>query len=260
MSVRYPGAAAPSLDDATLTVRAGECVGLVGPNGAGKTTALRAVLGIAPLAGGTARVFGRDVREWPRRELARAVGVLSQREEPAFPLTVREAVVMGRYPHLDAWQNLSPRDEAAARAALERTDVADLAGRWVGTLSGGEWQRVRLARALAQQPRALVLDEPSASLDLRHEMELFELVVDLVRRDGLAALVVSHHLNAAARFCDRLVLFDRGRVVADAPPADVLAADRLSAVFGWPVAVHRLPDGVPQLFPERRPLGQPGTA
>ncbi|MDO8667466.1 MAG: ABC transporter ATP-binding protein, partial [Gemmatimonadales bacterium] len=122
------------------------------------------------------------------------------------------------------------------------------------TLSGGEWQRVRVARALAQEPRALVLDEPTASLDLRHEMELFELVIDLVRHDGLAALFVSHHLNVAARFADRLVLVAAGRVVADAPPEQVLVAGRLSEVFGWPVTVQLLADGVPQLVPERQPL------
>lgn len=253
-TVRYPGAPAPSLHDVSLVVAAGECVGLVGPNGAGKTTALRALLGLAALEGGAARVFGRDAAQWDRRELARTVGVLSQREEPAFPVTVRETVVMGRYPYLEPWQGLRQEDRAATREAMERADVTALADRWVQTLSGGEWQRVRLARALAQRPRALVLDEPSSSLDLRHEMELFELAIDLVRRDGLAALVVSHHLNVTARFCDRLVLFDRGRVVAAGAPAEVLSAERLSAVFGWPVAVHTLPDGIPQLFAERRPL------
>jgi len=178
--------------------------------------------------------------------------VVSQREEPVFPVTVREAVLMGRYPYVEAWRSLAGPDAEVTAAALARADVAHLAERWVGTLSGGEWQRVRIARALAQAPRALALDEPTSSLDLRHEMELFELVAGLVRRDGLAALVVSHHLNAAARFCDRLVLFDRGRIAAEGPPADVLEAGRLSRVFEWPVAVHTLPDGIPQLFPERR--------
>jgi iron complex transport system ATP-binding protein len=129
----------------------------------------------------------------------------------------------------------------------------------VQTLSGGEWQRVRVARALAQEPRALVLDEPTASLDLRHEMELFELVAALVRERGLAALVVSHHLNVAARFADRLVLVHAGRVVADDVPEKVLEPARLAEVFGWPVAVHRLPDGAVQLYPERRPV-TPGGA
>ena len=121
------------------------------------------------------------------------------------------------------------------------------------TLSGGEWQRVRLARALAQEPRVLVLDEPTASLDLRHEMELFELVAGLVRERGLAALIVSHHLNAAARFADRLVLLAGGRIVADDVPERVLVPAVLSGVFGWPGDVHRLPDGAVQLYPQRRP-------
>jgi len=179
---------------------------------------------------------------------------VAQREEPAFPLTVLEAVAMGRYPHLGPWRAIGPADRDVIQSAMARADVAVLAPRWVGTLSGGEWQRVRIARALAQEPRALVLDEPTASLDVRHEMELFELIVDLVRAGGLAALVVTHHLNLAARFADRLVLIAGGRVVADGPPADVLEATRLTAVFDWPVSVRRLPDGSPQVHPERRAL------
>ncbi len=255
-AVRY-GSDALRLDGANLTVRAGACVAIVGPNGAGKTTALRAVLGLVPLARGSARVEGRAVAAWTRAELARGVAVVGQREEPAFPITVEDAVFMGRYPHLGPWRRPGEADRAAVRRALERADVAALAPRWVETLSGGEWQRVRLARALAQEPRALVLDEPTASLDVRHEMELFELVADLVRRDGLAALVVSHHLNVAARFAGRLVLLAGGRIVADDTPRRVLTDPRLSQVFDWPIAVQVLPDGTPQVYPERRPAAGP---
>jgi iron complex transport system ATP-binding protein len=255
-TVQHPGAAAPSLVGASLRVAAGECVALVGPNGAGKTTALRALLGLVRLDGGRAEVFGRPSAAWPRDELARAVAAVAQREEPAFPITVDETVALGRYPHLGPWRAPGAADVAAVARAMRRADVGHLRGRWVGTLSGGEWQRVRIARALAQEPRALALDEPTASLDLRHEMELFELVADLVRRDGLAALVVSHHLNIAARFADRLVLLAGGRVVVDDVPARVLEAGRLSRVYDWPVAVHRLADGTVQLFPERRPFAE----
>jgi len=251
-TVRYPGVACDALADASFAVRAGECVALVGPNGAGKTTALRALLGITPLVAGRAAILGRDTAAWDRAALAREVAALGQREEPVFPITVDEAVAMGRYPHLGPWRRSGPADRAAVSRAMARTDVAGLADRWVQTLSGGEWQRVRLARALAQEPRALVLDEPTASLDIRHEMELFELVAGLVRGEGLAALVVSHHLNAVARFADRLVLIAEGRVAAAGPTADVLTAARLSAVFRWPVEVLRLPDGTPQFFPERQ--------
>ncbi len=253
-TVRYAGAAVGALEAVSLAVRAGECVALVGPNGAGKTSLLRALLGLVPCQEGRALALGRDAREWPRDALARVVGGVSQREEPAFPLTVREAVEMGRYPHLGAWRAPGSADRAAVERAMRRADVAALGERWVQTLSGGEWQRVRIARALAQEPRALVLDEPTASLDLKHEMELFELVADLVRRDGLAALIVSHHINVAARFAGRLVLMAGGRVVADGAPEAVLEPERLRAVFGWPVAVHRLADGSVQLYPERQPF------
>ena len=255
--VRYPGSAAPQLEQVSFAVREGECVALVGPNGAGKTTALRALLGALPLAAGESLVLGTASERWDAAALARTVAVVGQREEPAFPLLVEEAVAMGRYPHLGPWRRAGEADRAAVARALARADVAGLAGRWVQTLSGGEWQRVRLARALAQEPRALLLDEPTASLDVRHEMELFELVADLVRRESLAALIVSHHLNAAARFADRLVLLAGGRIVADDVPARVLEDPQLSAVFGWPLAVHRLPDGSLQLHPERRPPAPP---
>jgi len=255
-TVRHAGAAA--LEAASLRVAAGECVALVGPNGAGKTTALRALLGLVRLSAGRAEVFGRPSPAWPRDELARAVAAVAQREEPAFPITVDETVALGRYPHLGPWRAPGATDIAAVARAMRRADILHLEGRWVDTLSGGEWQRVRIARALAQEPRALVLDEPTASLDLRHEMELFELVADLVRRDGLAALVVSHHLNVAARFADRLVLLAAGRVVADDVPARVLEAERLSRVYDWPVAVQHLADGTVQLYPERLPLADHG--
>jgi len=259
-TVRYGDAVQPQLADASLVVRGGECVAIVGPNGAGKTTALRALLGLAPLAAGRALVLGRDVASWDRQALARDVAAVGQREEPAFPITVAEAVAMGRYPHLGPWKRAGAVDEAAIARAMARASVGVLAERWVQTLSGGEWQRVRLARALAQEPRGLILDEPTAALDLRHEMELFELVAGLVRGQGLAALIVSHHLNAAARFADRLVLMSRGCVVADDVPSVVLTPERLSYVFGWPVAVHYLPDGSPQLFPERQRAANAGDS
>ena len=259
-TVRYGGATAPQLVDASFVVRAGECVAVVGPNGAGKTTALRALLGVAPLSAGRALVLGREVHTWDRQALARDIAAVSQREEPAFPITVAETVAMGRYPHLGPWKRQGSADDDAIARAMARADVGNLAERWVQTLSGGEWQRVRIARALAQEPRGLVLDEPTASLDLRHEMELFELISGLVRQQGLAALIVSHHLNAAARFADRLVLIAKGCVVADDVPDAVLVPERLSDVFGWPVAVHRLPDGSVQLFPERRPAPSAGAS
>lgn len=250
VTVRYGKAPRPALQRVSCRVEERRLVAAVGPNGSGKTTLVRALSGLVELEGGEVRVDGRKVGEWPRAELARVVGVLPQREEILFPLKVEETVMLGRYAHLGPLAPTRESDRAAVRAALERCDVSELAGRSVDSLSGGEWQRVRLARALAQQPRALVLDEPTASLDVRHEMELFELFRRLVD-EGLAALVITHHLNLAARFADHILLMSEGGLVAEGTPAEVLTRETLGRVFQWPVAVTRWSDGSPQIVPLR---------
>jgi iron complex transport system ATP-binding protein len=252
---RYPGAAQEAVCDVSLDVPAGELLGIVGPNGSGKTTLLRLLLGVVRPSSGVTLTGGRSAHTWTPRALAREVGVVVQREEPAFPLRVRQSVELGRYAHLGALGVPGPRDREAVERALERCDVARLADRWVGTLSGGEWQRVRVARALAQEPRALVLDEATASLDIRHEMEVFELAAELVRLEGLAGVLVTHRVNLAARFVDRIVIMDRGIARATGRPSDVLTREVVQGVFQWPVAVQEW-DGVPQVIPLRR--GRPG--
>jgi iron complex transport system ATP-binding protein len=251
VSVRYRRERPLALNDVSCAVGAGELVAVVGPNGSGKTTLLKALLGLVPIERGMALVDGRPVGEWPRRMLARRVGVVGQQEETVFPLTVEETVMLGRYAHLGALGAPGARDRAAVQTALARCDILELAGRRVDTLSGGEWKRVRVARALAQEPGALVLDEPTASLDVRHEMELFELITQLVK-DGLGALVVTHHLNLAARVAGRILLLDGGSVIAAGSPREVLTRETLSRVFQWPVAVTTWSDGSPQVVPLRR--------
>lgn len=250
LTFRYPAAESDAVRDVSLELHSGELMGIVGPNGSGKTTLVRLLLGVLRPTVGEVRVLGRQVMEWRRRELARVVGVVGQREEPVFPLQVREAVLFGRYPHLGAVGALRSHDREVVAQALKRCDVAQLADRWVATLSGGEWQRVRIARALAQEPRALVLDEPTANLDIRHEMEVFELVAELVRREGLAGLLVTHHVNLAARFADRVLVMEGGRARAVGEPRVVLAREILEAVFGWPVEVTMW-RGAPQFVPLR---------
>jgi iron complex transport system ATP-binding protein len=195
-------------------------------------------------------VDGLEVRAWPRGELARVVGVVGQQEEAVFRLTVAETVMLGRYARLGPLASPRAEDRKAVRSAIERCDIVNLADRSIDSLSGGEWKRVRIARALAQEPRALVLDEPTASLDVRHEMELFELIRQLVD-GGLAGLVITHHLNLAARFADRIILLDHGMVVAEGTPSQVMNRDTLSRVFEWPVAVTVWSDGSPQVVPLR---------
>ena len=251
LAVRYPGGARPALDGVDAWLRAGELVAVVGPNGGGKTTLLRALLGAIPLARGVAKVSDRPVTEVPQAELARIVAALPQREEPAFALRVAEFVQLGRYAHLGPFTPAGPADRAQVREALERCDAWEFRDRTIDTLSGGEWQRARVARALAQAPRALVLDEPTAALDVRHAMELLELVRTLVG-EGLGALVVTHELNLAARFADRVILLADGKVQAVGSPKEVLTQETLSRVFDWPVAVTIWNGGTPQVVPLRR--------
>jgi iron complex transport system ATP-binding protein len=170
-----------------------------------------------------------------------------------FPVRVREYVALGRYPHLGLWRKSSASDDAAVDEALAQADVAELAERDTDALSGGEWQRVRIARALAQKATALVLDEPTTFLDVAHEMAIFELLHSLAR-SGLAVLLVSHQLNLVARFADTIVLLHEGKVATSGSPSEVMRADRLESIYAWPVVITRDPAvGAPALVPLRRP-------
>jgi iron complex transport system ATP-binding protein len=249
---RYPGASRDALTDVSLSVGLGEFHAVLGPNGSGKTTLVRMALGaLLPLAG-RADIAGRAASSWRRRDLARLVGVVPQREDNLFPQRVRETVLLGRYPHLSLWGRERAEDHDAVDRALAACDAQHLADRWLWTLSGGEYQRVRVARALAQEPKLLVLDEPGMSLDLKHEMGLFELVLGLVQAQGLGVLMITHDLNLAARFADSLLLLEGGRPVASGAPAQVLTQQTVETVFSWPVAMQTI-DGRPQMIPLRQP-------
>ena len=249
--VRYPGAQRPALDGVSMTVPDGCLYAVLGPNGSGKSTLMRSMMGVLePTSGGT-YIDDREVGTWNRRELARAVGAVAQSEALWFPLTVREMVAMGRYPHLGPLSGEGDPDRVAVAAALAECDVTEFASRDVTTLSGGERQRVRIARALAQQPRALVLDEPTNSLDIRHEMAILE----LLRRSadsGLTVIVVTHGLDLAARFADRLLLLSQGTVAAEGTPGQVMTDSTLAGVYAWPVSVATDPaSGTPRVTPLR---------
>ncbi len=240
VSVTYAGAARPAVDSVTLEIHPEACTAIIGPNGAGKSTLLKLLLrSLAPDRGSIA-FGGRPLGEWSRPELSRSVGVVPQHEQVAFPITVHEMVAMGRYPHLGLLRSEGAEDRRAVERALAICDVHHLASRRFDTLSGGERQRVRLARALAQEPRVLALDEPTLALDVRHEMQIFEMIRSLVKQ-GVTAVLVTHSLNLAARYADYLVLMDDGRLVASGSPADVLRLDRLEQVYGWPLRLTQHP-------------------
>lgn len=244
----------PVVDGVDLAVDHGEVVALVGPNGAGKSTLLAALAGDADLAAGDVRIGGRTLGEWRQRDLARSRAVLLQEQQVAFGFTVEEVVEMGRAP----WRG-HPDDlagDAVVRRALADADVAHLADRTFASCSGGERSRTSFARVLAQATGVLLLDEPTAALDLGHA----ETVLGLARRTadaGGAVVVVLHDLSLAAAWADRVVLLDGGRVVADGAPADVLTAERLSAVYGHPVEVLDHPaTGDLLVVPAREPRAQ----
>ncbi len=248
---RYPSAPGPAVDDVGLSVPEGTLVGVIGPNGSGKSTLIKVLMGALEPDRGEVRLQGRVLSSWRRRELARRVGVVPQNESVTFPVSVREFVGMGRYPHLGPWRTEGPEDRSAVQQALARCDIEDLAGRPFSTLSGGERQLARVARALSQEPDLLVLDEPTVSLDVRHEMEIYELLRELVG-GGTTVLLVTHNLNAAARYADRLLLLHEGRSRAEGPPAEVLTRETVEKVYRWPVRVMRHPgpgpdEGAPQV-------------
>jgi iron complex transport system ATP-binding protein len=250
--VRYPGGRDNALDGATLDAQPGRITAVVGPNGSGKSTIVRTLIGQVPLVRGAVTVGTLDATTADRRLLARALAVVTQREDLAFPLCVRDYVMLGRYPHHGAWTALGAADDAAVHDAAGRTGTTDLLDRRTDALSGGEWQRVRIARALAQGGDAIVLDEPGTFLDVAHEMSVFELL-DALARGGKTVLLVSHQLNLVARFAAHIVLLDHGRVVAAGTPADVMRGDVLEPVYHWPLVISRDPAiGAPMLVPLRK--------
>jgi iron complex transport system ATP-binding protein len=252
--VRYPHRVLPALDGVSFAAPRGELTAVVGPNGSGKSTLVRALIGRVELSAGTIEVDGAPVGRGSRRALATRVAIVTQREEPALPLSVRDYVALGRYPHLGLWRGRTSADVAAVDAAIAATETESLALRPVTELSGGEWQRVRLARAIAQGGDAVVLDEPTTFLDVGHEMAMFELLSRLAG-EGRAVLLVSHQLNLVARFAARIVLLHAGRVAAAGAPTDVMQGAVLERVYDWPLVVTRDPAvGAPALVPLRAQL------
>lgn len=219
------------VDDVRLTADSGAFVGLVGPNGSGKSTLLRTVYRALRPAGGAVRLDGEDLHAMDPRAAARVLAALPQESSADFDFTVAEVVSMGRLPHQG---RTAASDREICERAMERTGVAHLADRGILGLSGGEKQRVLIARALAQEPQVLVLDEPTNHLDIAHQLD----VLSLVRESGVTVLAALHDLNLAAAHCDLLYVIDGGRIVVSGPPHDVLQPELLAEVFG--VRAHRV--------------------
>jgi len=228
------------LDEVSFDVEAGTFVAVCGPNGAGKTTLLRTVNGVLTPDSGRVVVDGDVVATLSARELARRVATVPQDTSLAFDFPVRDVVAMGRTAHRGRFERSTPADREAVDRALDRARVADLADRSAGSVSGGERQRVLLARALAQETPVLALDEPTASLDINHQVRTLSLVRELVD-DGKTAVAAIHDLDLAARFCDALVVVAGGRVLGAGPPAEVLTEPVVERAFGARTAIRTNP-------------------
>jgi iron complex transport system ATP-binding protein len=242
----------PVLRDLSLEAGEGAMLALLGPNGAGKSTLLRAITGRLRAAAGTVRLFGRDVRHLPAAERSRLVSLVPQQIEVPMAFTVEQMVLMGRTAALNRWRAPSPADRRIVEQAMAYTDVLELRERLFNEMSGGERQRVVIALALAAEPRLILLDEPTAHLDMNHRLEVLELIARLNAERGVAIVMVAHDLNLAAEFFPRLVILERGRIAADGPPGAVLRPETLEPVYRCRVSLHRDPDGgALRVFPRR---------
>ncbi|QWF77880.1 ABC transporter ATP-binding protein [Amycolatopsis sp. CA-230715] len=227
-SLRWGVPAKTIIDDIAVSVGTGEVLGLVGPNGSGKSSLLRCLAGLRKPSGGTVRYDGADIAGWDSSRIARRVAFVDQYAVTESDLLVVDVVALGRTPFRTSWRGHDHHDTAVVNAALDRMGLTELRARPWKTLSGGEHQRTHIARALAQEPSAILLDEPTNHLDIRHQLELMRLLAAAEQ----TAVVVLHDLSLAARFCDRLALMHHGRLVASGPPCEVLTPARIQEVFG----------------------------
>jgi len=239
------------LKDVSLDVHSGEVVALIGPNGAGKSTLIRAVSGVIPVRSGEIRAGETDVTSLPALWRARQISVVPQAVSMPPAFTVWEAVLLGRTPYLNFLGQTSAADEALARRALEQVDMLHLSGSRMDEISGGEQQRVLLARALAQSTPILLMDEPTAHLDLRHQIDLLKLIAAQAREKGLTVLIALHDLNLASLFADRMAVIEGGQLCMAGKPGDTITPEMLKAVYRLPVHVIPHPEsGAPLVVPE----------
>lgn len=248
LSASYGGT--PALQDVSLDIAPGEWLGLLGPNGSGKSTLLHCVMRLRPFAG-RITIGGGDASQMGRQDLSRRVALVAQKPVLPAAMTVADYVLLGRTCHLSLLARETPHDLALVRSAIVRLDLDEFGARRLGTLSGGETQRAVLARALAQEPRVLLLDEPTSALDVGHQQQVLELLDELRRERGLTVIAAMHDLTLAGQYADRVALLSSGRLVASGRPAEVLTQDLIGEHYDASVTVLQGPDGTPVVVPSR---------
>ena len=236
------------LKDVGIELNKGEVLSIVGPNGAGKTTLLKCIVGIVKQEKGTISIDGKDASRMKRMALARCVGYVPQSSPSKFPITVFDAVLMGRRPYI-TWKP-SEKDLEMVADIIKSMDLEDIALRDFDQLSGGQKQKVLLARAVAQDTAYLLLDEPTSNLDLKHQMEVMEMIFSMVKSNGVAAILAMHDLNLASRFSDRMMMLNRGRIFCIGKPQEVITVENIRAVYGVEATISQN-NGHPYILPIR---------
>lgn len=229
------------LEGIDLELKGGEIVGMIGPNGSGKSTLLKIMDGLLKAQKGEILLLNRPLSDYTRGDIARRIAMVPQESNFRFPFSAFEVVLMGRFPHLGPFPFEGKEDQKIAQHSMELTGTLDLAPRSIHELSGGEKQRVLIARALTQKAQIILLDEPTSFLDIRHKVEIFELISTLSRTQGLSVVTVSHDISLAAQYCQRMLLLNKGSIYKVGEPAEVITADTISAVYQCPVSVDENP-------------------
>ncbi|KIL36253.1 ABC transporter ATP-binding protein [Gordoniibacillus kamchatkensis] len=238
-----------ALQGISFTARRGECLGILGPNGSGKSTLLRIVSGVETPSAGTVEIEGRPIAAYGRKELARKLAVLQQDALPPVGFTVREVVEMGRYPYQSWLGDDEPGAAELVDAIMERLGLQPIADRAVDKLSGGEKQRVALAKVMAQQPQLLLLDEPTTFLDIGHQVQMMDYIKSWQREAGLTVVAVLHDINLAAQYCDRLLVLRQGKAVAEGTPEQLVRSELIADVYGTePIVLAHPVNGAPQIL------------
>jgi len=236
-NITFGYGAAPVLLDIDLSIGSGEMIGIIGPNGVGKSTLLKILAALFSAQKGTYHLFGKPLQQWKRKELARRIGYVPQGIDLSFAFTVKEVVAMGRFPYLRGIPASDPLGEEAVERALRQMDLQEFARRLFPSLSGGEKKRVLIASVLAQDTDVFLLDEPTSALDLKHQIAILKLLKQLSQTQDKTVVLVTHEVNLAAQFCDRLVLLNKGKIVKDGKPDEVLQFNLIREVYGVDVYI-----------------------
>lgn len=236
------------LKEITQEIQNGCFTGILGPNGSGKTTILRLMMRILHPEKNTVFFQSKEIHDYPRKEIARRIGTVPQQTDNSYPFSVYEMVMMGRYPHKGRLESLHHRDHDIVRMSLEKTQVYHLRNHAVHEISGGELQRVVIARALAQEPGILALDEPTSHLDPKHQLSILGLLKDLVRDEGISVICVLHDLNSAMRFSDQVLIINRGKIAYAGPPEEVITPEHIKEVYGVEALVRNLDGSKPHVL------------